>query len=195
MAIVREHSGNITAEPLATGGSLFTIALPVSQPSQVVFDANSSGPETVQAPVSPLEGRAVLVVDDEDGIRDLIDDGLSARGMIVHTVASAEAALENARKYAYDVVLCDLNLGGPRGTLSGQDLRRELLGVARARTGHQPLFVFMTGDLLDESVLEGLEDKHGRMIQKPFRVSDLAALLLAELETVVSKQSASSRTN
>jgi PAS domain S-box-containing protein len=195
MAIVREHGGNITAEPLAAGGSLFTIALPVSHPSQIVFDADSSGSNSVRPPVSPLEGRAVLVIDDEDGIRELIDDGLSARGMIVHAVASAEEALERVSQYAYDVVLCDLNLGPSRGALSPQELRRKLIATARARTGLMPLFVFMTGDLLDDSILEGLEDKHGRMIQKPFRVSDLAAVLVTELETAASKNTASIRTN
>jgi hypothetical protein len=53
----------------------------------------------------------------------------------------------------------------------------------------------MSGDLLDDSVLEGLEDRHGRMIQKPFRVSDLAALLVSELGAAVSKPAASSRIN
>jgi CheY-like chemotaxis protein len=158
-----------------------------------VFDADSSGSETVLAPASPLEGRAVLVIDDEDGIRELIDDGLSARGMIVHAVASADEALERVGQYAYDIVLCDVNLGGPRDALSPQELRGKLVDAARARTGHLPLFVFMTGDLLDDSVLEGLEDKHGRIIRKPFRVSDLAALLVGELGVVVSKPAASSR--
>jgi nitrogen-specific signal transduction histidine kinase/CheY-like chemotaxis protein len=195
MAIVREHGGNITAETLATGGSLFTIALPVSQPSQVVFDTDSGRSDTVLAPASPLEGRAVLVIDDEDGIRELIDDGLSARGMIVHAVASADEALERVGQYAYDIVVCDLNLGASRGALSPSELRHKLLDAARARTGHMPLFVFMSGDLLDDSVLEGLEDRHGRMIQKPFRVSDLAALLVSELGAAVSKPAASSRIN
>ncbi|MGB6432338.1 MAG: PAS domain S-box protein, partial [Candidatus Acidiferrales bacterium] len=195
MAIVREHGGNITAEPLPAGGSLFVIALPVSRPSQVVFDAESAGPQAVALPPSPLDGRGVLVVDDEDAIRELIQDGLSARGMVVHTVATADEALSRVRQYAYDVVLCDLHLASPHGTLSAHELRHKLLGVARASTGHVPLFVFMTGDLFDDAVLEGLEEKHGRMIQKPFRVSDLVALLVSEIEAVAAKHTASSHIN
>jgi PAS domain S-box-containing protein len=195
MAIVREHGGNITAEAVPTGGSIFTIALPVSRPSQVVFDADSAAPQAARGPASPLEGRAVLVIDDEDGIRELIQDGLSARGMIVHAVSSAEAALERVRQYAYDVVLCDMHLGDPSVAPSALDLRRMLISAARARTGHVPLFLFMTGDLIDDSVLEAVEDKHGRIIQKPFRISDLLALLVTELEATSANHTAGSRIN
>ncbi|MGC1187828.1 MAG: PAS domain S-box protein [Candidatus Acidiferrales bacterium] len=195
MAIVREHGGNITAEPLAAGGSLFVISLPVSRPSQVIFESASGGSEVAQVPSSPLEGRTVLVVDDEDGIRELIHDGLSARGMMVHAVSSSESALEQVRHHAYDVVLCDLHLGDTGTAASPLELRRKLLSVARASTGHVPLFVFMTGDLLDDSDLQAMEGRHGRVIQKPFRVSDLVALLAAELEAAAAKHTAGSRVN
>jgi PAS domain S-box-containing protein len=195
MAIVREHGGNITAEPLSTGGSVFVIALPVSRPAQVIFEAVSSGPQAAPLLTLPLEGRSVLVIDDEEGIRELIHDGLSARGVIVHTVDSAEAALERMRQHGYDAVLCDLHLGDPSVTPSPAELRRKLISVARASTGHVPLFIFMTGDLLADSDLEGLGETQGRVILKPFRVSDLVTLLVTELDAVTAKHTADSRIN
>ena len=195
MAIIREHSGNITAESLPEGGSRFVISLPVSRQWQVVYDHDSAGPKAAKAPVSALEGRSVLVVDDEKGIRELVQDGLAARGMVVHAVGSAEEAYARLRSSTYDVVLCDLHLRDTPETLSPHELQNGLVEVARASTGHAPVFLFMTGDLVDDSTIQGLDHHNGRLIQKPFRVSDLVALLGTELEAQGAKQPATSRVN
>ena len=195
MAIVREHNGNITAESLPGGGSRFVISLPVSRQWQVVYDRDSAGPQVAKAPPSALEGRSVLVVDDEEGIRDLVQDGLAARGMVVHTVATAEEALDRLRQQAYDVVLCDLHLRDTPGALSPQEMQSGLMEVARASTGHSPVFLYMTGGLVDDSTMQGLDNNHGRLIQKPFRVSDLVALLGTELEAHGAKLPATARVN
>jgi CheY-like chemotaxis protein len=110
-------------------------------------------------------------------------------------VDSAEAALERMRQHSYDAVLCDLHLGDPSVTPSPAELRRKLISVARASTGHVPLFIFMTGDLLADSDLEGLGDTQGRVILKPFRVSDLVTLLVTQLDPVTAKHTADSHIN
>jgi len=76
--------------------------------------------------------------------------------------------------------LCDLNLKGAEngsGIFAPEDLRRRLLEAAAARGPSQPLFFFMTGDLVDAALTERLAAGGNRIIQKPFRISELAATL------------------
>src|ERR1700752_1276052 len=89
---------------------------------------------------SALTGRQLLIVDDEESIREIVQDGLSARGMNVECAASSEEALTLLAGDTYDMVLCDFNLPG----LSGEQLFEQLRAQA---SGSLPRFVFMTGDL------------------------------------------------
>jgi len=181
LAIVREHNGDIVASPLPRG-TLVTVTLPVGkQPSVVAENPAPAKTRVSDASLSPLEGRKVLVLDDEEGIRELIEDGLTARGMFVQGAATAEAAIALASGAAFDVLLCDLNLKGvdhgSSAIVAPEDLRRRLLEAVSARGSAKPLFFFMTGDLVDASLAERLAVGGNRIIQKPFRISELAAAL------------------
>lgn len=57
----------------------------------------------------------VLVVDDEEIARYLIQQSLQAPGFAVHAAASGEAALEHARRERPDVILLDLVMPGMDG--------------------------------------------------------------------------------
>ena len=66
--------------------------------------------------------RRILVVEDEPAIRDSVVYALKKEGFDPHAVADGEAALEEARREPYDVVVLDLML--PK--LSGLDVCRAL---------------------------------------------------------------------
>ncbi len=185
MAIAREHGGDIEAQSLPEG-ALFTVLLPseraaatAGQEGSAPRSRTSFAEESLRESSSTLRDRSVLVVDDEESIRELVADGLSARGMSVDCAATGEQALELAAGRAYDVVLCDLHLGASVATkMSG----RETYDRLRARAGQaKPIFVFMTGDLLDPATLAGLNQGDPRVVQKPFRISDLLAVLAEAL--------------
>ena len=57
-----------------------------------------------------LKNRSILVVDDEESIRMLLLEGLSAQGLHVDCAATAEEALGLVLRDKYDAILCDLNL-------------------------------------------------------------------------------------
>ena len=57
----------------------------------------------------------VLVVDDEEGIREGIEALLTAGGVVVETASSAEEGVRRSELQGFDLVLLDLRLPGEDG--------------------------------------------------------------------------------
>jgi CheY-like chemotaxis protein len=181
MAIIREHNGDISAQPLPDGGSVFTVSLPVCTQPMVITETRSAVAVPVVAAISeaaPLSGKRILVVDDEEGIRELVADSLGSRNISVDTAASSEEGLELATRHHYDAILCDLNLESEAGlAVSGFDLHDRIVASLAARSASCPIFIFMTGDLVDEVISEQVRHQGNRFLQKPFRIAQLISLL------------------
>jgi len=79
-------------------------------------DAVPAAPPRASATV---EGRRVLVLDDEESIRSLLEEGLGLHGLRVTCAASSDEAARLAVTENFDVLLCDLNLGGMGGAVRG----------------------------------------------------------------------------
>jgi PAS domain S-box-containing protein len=194
MAIVREHGGEIHADSPPEGGAVFTVSLPRGAQPDAASAASPIDTQTLPRiePCPGLEQRVVLVVDDEEGIRELVQDGLAAAGLRADCAATAEEALALASRCSYDAVLCDLNLGRPGSeAVSGKDLLGQISRSQRSDPG--PLLIFMTGDLVEGSLLESLQETGNHVIQKPFRISELVNLLRAHMETLALPEPSSPR--
>ena len=182
MAIIREHNGDISAQPLPDGGSVFTVSLPVCTQPVVVTETRSAPAVTPARPLakedSALSGKCILVVDDAESIRELVSDSLRARNILVDVAASSEEGLELATRHSYDVILCDLNLETVSGSpVSGFDLHDRIVEMLKSRSITPPSFIFMTGDLVDVTITEHAGHEGNRLLQKPFRISELVSLL------------------
>ena len=177
MSIIREHGGNIEAETLPAGGSAFTIYLPVASGDPLGSTAppldTGVATKTVRATADLLKGRAVLVLDDEESLRMLLQEGLSAQGLRVDGAATTEEALAHLGRSSYDVFLCDLHLSSGGYTVDGREAASRILEAAGKQ---KPLLVYMTGDLL-ESTPGAAGGNEPICLQKPFRISDVLALL------------------
>jgi PAS domain S-box-containing protein len=176
MSIVREHLGTIEVETLPAGGSAFTVFLPVADQPQPAaaspFDTAVHSTSALQQMADILKGRSILVVDDEESIRILLQEGLTAQGLHVDTAASCEEALASARRIQYDALLCDLNLAS--GGVSGRETAEKILGLAAPR--RLPV-IFITGDLAQPGIAASSGEKP-QYLQKPFRISDVLSMLV-----------------
>jgi two-component system NtrC family sensor kinase len=190
MAIIREHNGDISAQPLPDGGSVFTVSLPVCTESIALVHPPASTKNSVveisDATKTPLARKKILVVDDEESILELVTDSLAGRGCLVDCAACSEHALELASRNIYDVILCDLNLESGAGKIvSGFELRDRIVEDSTRRSLVQPNFIFMTGDLVDAAIGEQGGAGAGKFLQKPFRIAELVAMLNELPATVV----------
>jgi len=188
MAIIREHNGDISAQPVPDGGSVFTVSLPVCTQTVALIEPNTAqrGGAEAPAPVAPhLTGKRIMVIDDEEGIRELVADSLTVRSISVDCAASSEQALELASRHSYDAILCDLNLESESGlAVSGFDVHDRICEDLASRSAVQPLFIFMTGDLVDPAANERASRHGSRFLQKPFRIADLLLLLSESFSSV-----------
>ena len=65
----------------------------------------------------------VLIVDDDEDTRVLLQGGLQQRGFTVHTVGSGAECLEWARAHDVDVVVTDIQMPGLTGVQLCEQLR------------------------------------------------------------------------
>jgi PAS domain S-box-containing protein len=182
LSIVREHGGTIEAEALPAGGSAFTVYLPAALGIEV-HSSPAANPPSVSsdfgsgiiptADLDLLKGRSILILDDEESLRSLLAEGLTARGLHVDCAAIMEEALAFAAKRQHDAILCDLNLSQGGNHVSGKVAAERLLALAGDR---KPALIYMTGALIEPSQAPPTPGEP-RHLQKPFRISEVVALL------------------
>ncbi|MEV6166729.1 response regulator transcription factor [Streptomyces sp. NPDC051954] len=112
----------------------------------------------------------VLVVDDDQGVRQALRLGLSVEGFDVREAATGESALEAIAARPPSVVLLDVVMPG----LSGVEAVRRL----RQRGSTIPVCMLSARDEVDDRVA-GLAAGADDYVVKPFSVAELAARLHA----------------
>lgn len=178
MSIVREHGGDMEVESLPAGGAAFTVFLPAAvaestRPPERKLDSSGSG-EMMAPTLDLLKNRSVLVLDDEESIRALLMEGLSAHGMKVDCAATAEQALALVLHTKYDAILCDLNLYGTGPNADGYDVAQRLKIAAGT---NKPELIYMSGEVVAEGEGSSASISY-RRLQKPFRISDVLQTLM-----------------
>jgi PAS domain S-box-containing protein len=157
--IIENHGGdiNVTSEP--GKGTRFEVVLPLSE---------SPSPAIVKPVAASSNGSKarVLVVEDEEGIRTLLNDAFRAEGHQVTDATTGAEALERLNKGEFDLMVCDLGLP----ELSG-------LHVARWVKEHRPDLPVIIATGYAEMIAE--EDYHKAriddVIRKPYAVADVLA--------------------
>ncbi|MGD8605235.1 MAG: response regulator [Anaerolineales bacterium] len=109
---------------------------------------------------------AILIVDDEGSIIDVLRRALTRQGYEAESAQNASQAFEILGSASFDLILCDLELPG----LSGVSLYQKLVQAQPDLQGH---FMFMTGEMLDPSHRAFVEDHQIPVLMKPFDLDEL----------------------
>lgn len=121
-----------------------------------------------------MPAKAILVVDDEQDIRELIRYNLAKDGFRVEAVASGEEALRRVRALAPDLIVLDLMLPG----VDGLEVCKRL--KADRATARIPV-IMLTAKGEDADVVAGLELGADDYVVKPFSPRVLLARIKAVL--------------
>ena len=112
--------------------------------------------------------RSVLVVDDEPGVRAVLDRELRKQGYDVVTAATGDEALSLLERYRPAVILSDVHMPG----MDGHALLRHLTAI-----GAEASVVLMSGQGEVEDVIGALREGAVDYLQKPWTLAALAAVL------------------
>jgi nitrogen-specific signal transduction histidine kinase len=157
--IVHQAKGVIELESSIGHGTLVRIVLPRSE-----RELPTGQPEAPSVP-RPLGGERILLVEDEDAVRDLVATSLESCGYDVISAATPARALQAADKHEFDLLLTDVMM--PH--MNGQELANRLR-ASRPRLN----VLYMSGHASHVLHEDGELDEATNFLQKPFALDTLA---------------------
>jgi PAS domain S-box-containing protein len=163
--IIVKHHGHVSVVSAAGEGTTFTVYIPADKTSPQKVDDNVE-----PAKASPPTSANILVMDDDQMIRDLSVAMLEAQGYTVDTAVDGEAAIDKyvaARDVGkpVDLVIMDLTIPGGMG---GEEAIAKLLALdpkAKAIVSSG----YSTGSVMANYKEHGFKD----ILAKPFQMADL----------------------
>jgi signal transduction histidine kinase len=117
----------------------------------------------------------ILVIDDEEWLREMILLALRQKGYEVVEAEDGEAGIEKAQKIVPDLILCDVNMNKVDGYLTLSTLRNIPATAAIP-------FILMTGLADNAGMRHGMELGADDYLPKPFTIEALYAAVEARLK-------------
>ncbi len=161
--IVAAHGGSLSIESQPGEGATFIVRMGVAKTPVEAQAAIATRPP-------PPGQRAVLVLDDETIVTDLIRDILEEAGYLVEAHNDPQRALERLQMQSFDAILSDLKM-------PGMDGKTFLDRVRETSDRHADRLAFVTGDTMSPQVEAFLEDASIPCLEKPVAPADLVELV------------------
>jgi signal transduction histidine kinase/DNA-binding NarL/FixJ family response regulator/HPt (histidine-containing phosphotransfer) domain-containing protein len=156
---------HIESTPRRGTAFFFTLTLPEGQADRAYTDAPDAE-EELHAP--PVPSMRILVVEDNAVNQKIVCSLLEAHAHRPTPTPTAEAALDLARKEAFDAILMDVNLGG----INGLEATRALRAMPMAASANAPV-IALTGNVGEASVRACYAAGMNGFVSKPVRPLEL----------------------
>ncbi len=173
-SIIKNHNGLITVESEVHVGSTFMIYLPAARHDELPTEQPRANSQMVTG-----TGR-VLIVDDEEAIRGLVDFTLSHLG---YQVTQAEIALDGVNIYRekleagerFDAVILDLTLPGGMG---GKEALKKLIEIDPTVNA-----IVSSGYAMDATMSRYQDFGFRGAIAKPYEAAELGKIVHDVIES------------
>ena len=177
--LVNAHGGTVTATSAGVGqGAELVVRLPARGVVAAVEEEASPPLPAASAVIVPrvapprLDGLQVLVVDDEEDARVIVEQVLRDKGASVTAAASATQALELFAASPPDVIVCDIGMPD----MDGYALLRKVRALPPARGGRTPALA-LTAYARKEDAQRAFAAGFQMHASKPIEPAQLATLV------------------
>lgn len=164
--VARQSGGTLLLSSAPGAGTTVTVLLRCVEGESTQPEA-AKAVEVAAPPLSPGADVPVMVIDDDDQVRDAITDGLRAIGYTVLPFASGAAALRARADRRPALTVVDFAMPG----LNGADIARQIRAEEPAAR-----IVFVSG-FADSAAIDQFAGLHTRVLRKPFQSGDLARVV------------------
>ena len=111
---------------------------------------------------------SILIVDDEESVRDSLYNWFIEDGYRVETAENAKVALALVEEKTFDIILADIKMPG----MDGMEMHRRIKSLNK-----EPIFIIMTAFASVDTAVQALKDGAFDYVTKPFDPDDLSHLI------------------
>ncbi|PYT88296.1 MAG: hypothetical protein DMG36_24425 [Acidobacteria bacterium] len=163
--IVTEHGGAIRVRNVPTRGACFTIELPC-QP------VAASGSPLDAPKAGPGRNAHILLLDHDESVLEAVSTFLRGRDHRVHSARNMQEARTALEQQNFDVIVADFQLADASNGSDGGGLESWL---AQHKPALSRKLIWMCAVAPFGEAAERIAESNSRLLQKPFKVSDLLA--------------------
>lgn len=192
--LIELHKGTVTVKSEKGKGTTFEVRFPLTAmqgaaaqtagepaPNNVISEDAKiyttelypALPLTTDAPAHTRKENSLLIIEDNDDLRQFMANRLSAR-YDVFEAANSNTALQAAFDNLPDIIICDIVMPGKNGLELTKIIRSDV------RTAHIPV-ILLTARSTDEQKIEGFKTGADAYISKPFNFQLLEQHLITLL--------------
>jgi len=112
------------------------------------------------------KGTKILIVDDEENVREVISYILGERGFIIEEAKDGKEALKKVEECKPDIIILDVSMPGMNGIQTCKQLRKNL------HTQNIPI-IFLSAEKCITEVVQNTPGAAIEYIEKPFNLAHL----------------------
>ncbi len=158
-SIIERHSGRFEVRSVLGRGSTFAISLPTG---------SAALKKMAQARTSSLEAASILVIDDDERVREAMAGMLNSTGHYTEEAASGSEALAKLETGKFDLVFTDLAMPEMDGWAVAREIRRRWPDTK---------IVLITGYALPPETVKHRHELVNEVLFKPIHLDDIKATL------------------
>ncbi|MEM4408060.1 MAG: PAS domain S-box protein [Candidatus Caldarchaeum sp.] len=170
-AIVKQSGGHIEVHSEKNKGTRFTVYLPRTEENEERLQQEE------RKAVAFYGHETILVVEDEDAIREIICDFLREKGYNVLAASNGEEALGVCKQFTEPIHLMITDLVMPK--IKGNELA-ELIAPLHPKIK----IIYISGYAMDSDLNTRLKEHETEYIQKPFEMEELLSKIRRLLDSI-----------